>query len=73
MAQQQQTKPSIFGRVQTFLEEVKVEMNKVAWPSKQEIKDHTSIVLIFLVVVSAVIGTMDFFFRTIILTLMRLA
>lgn len=77
MAQQQQQlqqqKPSIVTRVRTFLDEVKAEMAKVAWPSKQEIKDHTGLVLLFLVVIAAVIGVMDFVFRGVIMTLLRLA
>lgn len=74
MAQQHvQQKPSIAARVRTFFEEVKAEMAKVAWPSKQEIKDHTGLVLLFLVAVAAVIGVMDFVFRNVIMTLLRLA
>lgn len=73
MAQQQQSKPSVVARVRTFFDEVKVEMAKVAWPSKQEVKDHTSIVLIFLVTVAIIIGIMDVVFRTVIMTLLRLA
>jgi len=69
----QEEKPSLYEKVRTFLEEVRSEMSKVAWPSKDEIKSSTSVVLMLLVLLAVIIGGMDFLFRTVVVTLLKLA
>jgi preprotein translocase subunit SecE len=43
----------------TFLKEVRVEMSKVTWPTRAEIKDATVVVIISVVVIAAFIGVID--------------
>jgi len=73
MATQEQQKPPLFTRMQTFYQEVRNEMSKVAWPSKDEIKANTSVVLVVLGIIALIVGVMDIVFRTVIMTLLRLA
>jgi len=42
-----------------FLSDVKGEVLKITWPTKEELRKATMVILIFVVVVSLIIGTMD--------------
>lgn len=42
-----------------FLREVKVELKKVAWPSKKQTMGSTVVVLILVVIISAFLGIVD--------------
>jgi preprotein translocase subunit SecE len=42
-----------------FLREVKIELKKVAWPSKKETMASTAVVIILVVIVSAFLGLVD--------------
>ncbi len=46
-------------QLKAFLKEVKVEMSKVTWPTRAEIKDATVVVIISVVVIAAFIGVID--------------
>lgn len=43
-----------------FLKDVKIELTKVTWSTRQELKESTIIVLISIVVLGFVIGVFDF-------------
>ena len=66
------TKPGIVTRVKDFFREVKSEMGKVAWPTKDEVKDSTSVVLTLLVIIAAIIGVYDLVFQRIMMLLLSL-
>ena len=42
-----------------FLSEVKAEVFKITWPTRDDLKKATMVVLIFVVVVALIIGMMD--------------
>jgi len=42
-----------------FVSEAKAEVFKITWPSKDDLKKATMVVLMFVVVVALIIGTMD--------------
>ena len=42
-----------------FLSEVKAEVLKITWPTRDDLKKATMVVLIFVVVVALIIGMMD--------------
>lgn len=46
-------------RVGVFFREVKLEMKKVSWPSRQEVIGNTIIVLVTVAVLSVLIGIED--------------
>jgi len=54
----------IFTKLITFFKEVKLEMKKVNWPTRQETTKHTLIVIGISVAVAIFLGTLDFVFTT---------
>lgn len=58
--------PGVIARIREFFQEVMVEMSKVAWPSKNELHDHTTIVMITLLILAAIIGLYDWVFLRVI-------
>jgi preprotein translocase subunit SecE len=63
--------PGIPARIQGFYQEVKTEMSKVAWPDKEELKSSTSIVLLMLAILAAIVGVFDFVFQALVVALLR--
>lgn len=50
------------SRYKKFLREVKAELKKVSWPSKQELISNTGVVFVTVVVASALIWAVDAIF-----------
>jgi len=48
------------GKVTQFLREVRVELGKVTWPSRDELVGSTIIVIVLSLIMSIYIGLMDF-------------
>ncbi|GMW03652.1 MAG: hypothetical protein AMXMBFR84_47860 [Candidatus Hydrogenedentota bacterium] len=61
-----QPQPGIATRIRTFYHEVRVELEKVSWPSKEELKGMTGVVLLTLAVLGAIIGAYDWVFLKIV-------
>ncbi|PIP22268.1 MAG: preprotein translocase subunit SecE [Candidatus Nealsonbacteria bacterium CG23_combo_of_CG06-09_8_20_14_all_39_25] len=51
-------------KIITFLKEVRLEMKKVNWPTRQETLKYTLIVIGVSVAVAVFLGTLDFIFTT---------
>ncbi len=45
-----------------FLREVRAELRKVAWPTREEVKNYSIIVLVTVVLFTALVATLDYFF-----------
>jgi preprotein translocase subunit SecE len=56
-------------RLKIFLKEVRLEMSKVTWPTRAELKDSTIVVIVSCLVISAFIGAVDW----VLYSLVRLA
>lgn len=54
-----------------FISQVKVEMKKVAWPSRQELINSTIVVLVSVLVMALYIGVCDLFLSRAINVLIR--
>ena len=54
------TVTSAGGRLPRFLREVRVEMGKVTWPSRAELIQSTSVVVVAVLIAAAYIGLLDF-------------
>lgn len=54
-----------------FLREVRTELSRVAWPSRQELTSSTAVVLVTLVVVTIIVYAMDLVFSQAIVLLTR--
>ncbi len=48
-----------------YLREVRSELRKVSWPTKDEVISSTIIVLVLLIILSAFIGSLDYIFTVI--------
>lgn len=55
-----------FTKIGKFLNEVKIELKKVSWSTREELKDSTIIVLISILILGAFIGAFDFFMSKVI-------
>ena len=49
----------LLEKMKTFLNEVRVEMQKVTWPSRNEIMSYTVVVLVTVLILSVVIWAAD--------------
>jgi preprotein translocase subunit SecE len=52
-------KPGLIARMFRFLREVVAELRKVIWPTRKQMITYTTVVLVFLAVMTALIWTMD--------------
>jgi len=66
------TKLGPIARVREFYDEVMTEMAKVTWPSKDELKASTSVVMFLLCVVAAIIYAYDVAFQFLVRLLFKL-
>ena len=62
---------STVGKVTGFIKESKAELQKVTWPTKQELFMNTVVVLIAVVLVAVSIWIADTFFSVLIRTILR--
>lgn len=68
-----EAKPSVFQRVQIFYQEIQAEMQKVSWPTREDVKSSTASVALLLVIMSAIIFGMDRIFATVVWLLLSLS
>ena len=59
------------GRFRVFMAEVPVELKKVTWPDWEQLRNATGVIIIFVLIVAAIIGVMDFTFRFIVDLIIR--
>ncbi|HWC74070.1 MAG TPA: preprotein translocase subunit SecE [Gemmatimonadales bacterium] len=55
--------PGRIGRFFQFLRDVRNELRKVTWPTWEELKKATTVIIIFVAVLGIMIGLMDSFFQ----------
>jgi len=55
---------SALAKIPAFLKEVRLEMKKVSWPTRQQTLRYTLIVIGVSLAVAAFLGMMDFIFNT---------
>jgi preprotein translocase subunit SecE len=46
-------------RIRAFFKEVQVEIRKVSWPTRQELRDSTIVVIATVLIVAAYVGAVD--------------
>jgi preprotein translocase subunit SecE len=61
-----QPKESIFSKSIQFLREVKVELKKVAWPSRKQTLGSTAVVIALVMLISLFLGVVDMGLSTLI-------
>ncbi len=51
----------MLGKFGNFIQETKQELNKVTWPSREELTQSTVVVIVTTFLMAAFIGVVDFF------------
>jgi preprotein translocase subunit SecE len=46
-------------RLKTYLAETRTELKKVTWPTRQELRESTRVVIVSTIIVTAFIGVVD--------------
>jgi preprotein translocase subunit SecE len=54
-----QRQESLPARIATFYQEVVAEMRKVTWPDREQLKDTTIKIIIFVLFIGAILGLLD--------------
>jgi preprotein translocase subunit SecE len=65
-------KIGLVTRIKDFYQEVMTEMSKVTWPTRDELKTSTSVVLLLLLVSAAIIYLYDVVFQVLVVGLFKL-
>jgi preprotein translocase subunit SecE len=64
--QQRQARRSPFARIALFIRQVIGELKKVVTPTRRELFGFTAVVLVFVIIMMAVVGGLDFVFSALI-------
>ncbi|MDD2521914.1 MAG: preprotein translocase subunit SecE [Anaerolineaceae bacterium] len=59
---QKDNKPNLFQKIKNWWRQTTGELRKVTWPTREEALALTRIVLIVTVIMSAILGVLDFVF-----------
>jgi len=52
-------RPGLGRAIADYIRDVRVEMSKVSWPSRRELRDSTLVVIVMVFVVALFIGIVD--------------
>ena len=58
-------------QTQKFTEDVQTEMRRVTWPDREQLRNATAVVLVFVLILAAVIGLMDTVFAGVVRFIVR--
>lgn len=64
MAEEAKKKGNIFSKLGRFFKEVRIELKKVTWPTKDQLIKNTVVVLVFIAVTALLVFGFDFLFQT---------
>jgi preprotein translocase subunit SecE len=59
-ARKQGDRKGLFARIALFVRQVIAELKKVVSPTRQELLTYTGVVLVFVVIVMAFVGVLDY-------------
>ncbi len=59
----------IIKKTQLWVEEVQVEMRRVTWPDREQLRNATIVILIFVMILAIIIGIMDTAFSWLVRTI----
>jgi preprotein translocase subunit SecE len=62
---------TLFGNITNFFKEVKQELNKVSWSSRQEILGSTAVVIVITFIMAIFIGIVDLLLSKILSVIFR--
>jgi preprotein translocase subunit SecE len=55
-------KKGVFARLALFYRQIIAELRKVVWPSRNELVNYTTVVVVFVVVIMGLVASLDFGF-----------
>ena len=55
-------KPSLWARFTLFMRQIVAELRKVIWPTRKELITYTTVVIIFVVIIAAIVAVLDYVF-----------
>jgi preprotein translocase subunit SecE len=58
---------NVFSRLALFIRQVVAELRKVIWPTRKELIAYTTVVVIFVLVMAAIIASLDYVFTRLVL------
>ena len=58
---------NIFARLINFIREVVAELRKVIWPTRKELTTYTLVVVVFVIIMLAIVGGLDYGFAKLVL------
>ena len=61
-AKKEARRVGFFGRIGGFFREVVSELRKVIWPTRKELLTYTSIVIVFVTIMTAIVAVLDYGF-----------
>jgi len=64
----QSDQPSALSRFMGFLREVRGELRKVTWPTRDELRKATVVIVIFVLLLGILIGVMDWLLQQTLVT-----
>ncbi len=67
-----EAKPGPFERLKNFVEEVRTELNKVTWPTFEDLQVSTKVTMFLLGVMAIIIFAYDQVFQLLVLMLLKL-
>jgi preprotein translocase subunit SecE len=50
---------TLIERMREFIKDVRVEATKVSWPTRNELRDSTIVVIVTVIIVAAFVGVVD--------------
>jgi len=65
--------PGFIERIQQFILDVRSELRKVNWPTKDEVKSMTQVVMVALLILAAIVAVYDWIFLRVIQALLLLS
>ena len=60
-------KASLWARITLFLRQMVAELRKVIWPTRKELITYTWVVIVFVAVITAIVGVYDLVFTRLVL------
>jgi preprotein translocase subunit SecE len=55
-------RPGPLARTTTYVRQVVAELRKVIWPTRRELTTYTTVVIVFVAIMGALVAVMDFAF-----------
>ena len=61
----------MFGKIKNFFKEVKIELKKVVFPSRDEVIGSTKVVVVLVLIVATFLGLIDMLLSRLISTIVK--